>query len=212
MGDGPPRPGSPLDDLPAPMVSAANPPPPPTGPPPPTAAPQPGPLRPTIRVANPDRARLRWLAAGLGVVAAIGSVVALFTLVDFKARKANYVTVGDCVADFDSFSNPTGEIEWPVQLVGCGRPHAMEAYAASSREFPTGKAYPGDLVMDQAMFGYCEEQFEAFVGVAWEESELDYWVLGPDARGWLLGDRVVVCLIGEFNQTLTTGTLEGAGR
>ncbi|NCT90355.1 hypothetical protein GXB85_05225 [Cellulomonas sp. APG4] len=111
------------------------------------------------------------------------------------------IKVGDCM---DS-STLADEVE-SVPAIPCGEPHDTEVYAAM--EFPEGD-YPADLE-DQAD-EFCYGEFSTFVGMAYEDSELDYTLLYPQEEGWTaLDDREVTCLL--LSAEPVTGTLKGAAR
>ena len=110
------------------------------------------------------------------------------------------IAVGDCMTD-----STAGEVS-DVPVVPCAEPHTSEVY--HTFDVPDGD-FPGDFT--QATEEGCLPAFQTFVGMAYEESVLDFTTLEPTAGSWADGDREIVCLIvdpaGE-----TTGTLQGANR
>jgi len=75
-----------------------------------------------------------------------------------------------------------------------------------------GDAYPTDDAMLDFIIAACVPQFEAYVGMSYESSVLDFVPFTPTEDGWADGDRVVQCaLVGATNEQLTT-SLRGANR
>ena len=58
----------------------------------------------------------------------------------------------------------------------------------------------------------CIPEFATFVGLAYEESALDYWPMYPTAGSWENGDREVLCIAWDPSGAKLTGTLAGAAR
>ncbi|KRB36964.1 septum formation family protein [Microbacterium sp. Root180] len=111
--------------------------------------------------------------------------------------------LGDCFND-----ESASEIS-EVLAVPCAEAHDNEIYFLF--DMPDGE-YPGeDAVMAAAEAG-CLPTFEAFVGVAYDSSELEWFPLTPTASGWdELGDREIVCAVFD-PAALVTGTLAGVAR
>ncbi len=57
----------------------------------------------------------------------------------------------------------------------------------------------------------CVEAFTAFVGIPFNESELQYSFYLPTETSWPQGDRRILCEVYDPTKQ-TTGTLEGAAR
>lgn len=113
------------------------------------------------------------------------------------------ITVGDCL---DAAS--LGEEVETVATIPCGEPHDSEIFAATL--LPDGD-YPGDDVVWEEAVDYCLPEFDRFVGVAFEESELDVFPLYPTEGSWnLADDREVLCIV--VAPEPVTGTLRGAAR
>lgn len=111
------------------------------------------------------------------------------------------MSVGDCIDDqaaseFDS-----------VPAVPCGDPHDMEVYHAFDIQDGT---FPGDEVIAAAADEGCYAAFAPFIGLAYEESAIEYTVYTPTSGSWAAGDREILCLVYEDGKT--TGTLAGSAR
>ncbi|MCK2027869.1 DUF2510 domain-containing protein [Microbacterium sp. SSW1-47] len=113
--------------------------------------------------------------------------------------------VGDCLPYVDY----TGEdtiFELPV--VPCDQPHTDEVYFIYEVDDQT---FPGEsALLDEAWDG-CLAQFEGFVGVPYEQSELDFYSYQPTKASWTrAGDRAIQCIAYSYDDV--TGTLRGAAR
>ena len=115
------------------------------------------------------------------------------------------VVVGDC------FNAPETETISEVELVDCREPHRYEAY--HSEDHPAGgdEAFIGDTAMTEYADDICLGQFEAFVGIPWEESTLNYFYLQPTAETWEIGDREILCAVYSDAGDLT-GSAEGSAQ
>jgi hypothetical protein len=116
------------------------------------------------------------------------------------------IRVGDCLntADLDT----TSEVS-DVPVVPCSEPHDDEvyyAYTLADGEFPGEDAIIADADAT------CIPEFATFVGLAYEESALDYWPMYPTAGSWENGDREVLCIAWDPSGAKLTGTLAGAAR
>lgn len=111
--------------------------------------------------------------------------------------------VGDCM-NVEPFSGSTET----VPVVPCNEPHSDEIYDVF--DIADG-VYPGeDAVIDIADRG-CYDSFAGFVGMAYEDSVLDFWNLYPTEGSWADGDREVLCVVWD-PMSDTTGSLRGAAR
>lgn len=93
-----------------------------------------------------------------------------------------------------------------IPIVGCDKAHAWEAYAVKSIQ---GDAYPGEQTIQSQTEKFCADEFATFVGVAYDDSELDINYLYPTTKSWALGDRELLCLVG-VEAGGVTGSLKGA--
>jgi hypothetical protein len=126
-----------------------------------------------------------------------------------EAQDVFTIVVGDCIND----AAAEGEIS-SVPTVDCSEPHDSEAYLAFDMEGDV--LFPGDDTVQAAADKGCGEAFEAFVGIPYDESLVDYGYYFPSEGTWLTGDREIVCLAYETdedgNDIQTTGSLKGSKR
>ncbi|KJL28996.1 septum formation family protein [Microbacterium oxydans] len=115
------------------------------------------------------------------------------------------LAVGDCLPLVD-YGDDDEIVEVPV--VPCDRPHTDEVYVVYQFD---DDEYPGDDALYQAAEERCLAEFEGFIGLPYEQSELDFYTYWPTEMSWKrLGDRTVHCIA--FSYDDVTGTLEGAAR
>jgi len=74
----------------------------------------------------------------------------------------------------------------------------------------TGDDFPGDAEAEKQAEDLCAKEFEPFVGIALDDSELGYTYLYPTSDTWQAKDREITCLVGAEDPT--KGTLKGSKR
>jgi hypothetical protein len=115
---------------------------------------------------------------------------------------ADSIKVGDCTGELKEGSISVAD------LVPCDQPHYFEAFA--SKTLDDGE-FPGEESLRKTADAFCNEQYEAFVGVAPGDSTYAVFHLTPVAETWATNDRLILCLAGAEKGGLT-GSLKGAGR
>ncbi|AEG45333.1 septum formation family protein [Isoptericola variabilis] len=118
------------------------------------------------------------------------------------------VTLGDCLDT--AAMDPDAEEFMSLPVVPCSEPHTGEVDAEttlSDADHPDG--FPGDEAIAEEADAFCLERFELFVGLAYEDSALDFWQFWPTEESWAEGDRLVQCVVESLEPV--TGTLEGSG-
>lgn len=111
--------------------------------------------------------------------------------------------VGDCL------QTPDEGVVTELTAIPCDQPHDGEVY--SSFDLEQADAYPGDDAVDAAVDAQCLPAFAEFVGLPYDESELELSPLTPTEEGFEAGDREVLCLVQDLDGGVT-GTLRGAAR
>ncbi|MXZ86404.1 MAG: hypothetical protein F4Z02_12205 [Acidimicrobiia bacterium] len=101
----------------------------------------------------------------------------------------------------------------PAQLttdIGCNRPHNGQVYAILIHNAPPGAPYPGEEAVNTWGVLQCYEQFEPFVGLEYEKSELDIGVITPSRTDWEGEDslRSVSCYVFSRKRLLIVGTMK----
>jgi hypothetical protein len=113
------------------------------------------------------------------------------------------IKVGDCLNDATASGTVT-----TAPIVPCSKPHDSEAY--KSIKMKDG-AFPGkDAVKTQADEG-CGAAFADFVGISFDDSNLQISYYFPTSDSWANGDREILCTVYD-DGIKTTGTLKDAQR
>ncbi len=114
------------------------------------------------------------------------------------------IRVGDCIG------SALGDEVESVDGVPCDEPHEFEVYYAFDLAEGDG-IYPGDLMVEEQANDGCYDAFEPFVGETYEASVYGFNTLTPTLGGWDgLHDREVLCMVGNYDGTLKTGTARGS--
>jgi hypothetical protein len=71
--------------------------------------------------------------------------------------------------------------------------------------------WPGETRLQDQADAACTSKFAGWIGVSFDDSELDYATWTPYRESWEAGDRVVICTVMDPG-TKTTGTLQGSKR
>lgn len=205
------------------VVTAPNPVSPPVAPGPMAPAPggYPGAPVPPPLAASPRRQAATGLLANvgvrllvLGVILAIGAVVAFVSNAGRDSsgniNKAGDVPVselrlGDCYdlqGDMTSVEKTTG--------IPCGQPHHYEVFYTGTMTGLTSEPTSSDV--DAWGSSNCLAAFEAYVGLSFDQSSLEVAIFYPDSAGWAQGDRGAQCSLHAADTQAVTGSMKGAKR
>ena len=112
--------------------------------------------------------------------------------------------VGDCLAE-----EAVGDV-LSVPVVPCDEPHDSELY----HEFDLPDSdYPGEESIIASAQQGCLEEFDAFVGIAYESSIYDISYLYPIEDSWnTINDRTVQCGVYLVDGSLAVGSAAGIGK
>ena len=143
------------------------------------------------------------MIAAFLVLAAFGSAC---------SQNALEFTIGECV------NLPDGTQISDYETVDCGEAHDAEVYALPQHPDGAEAAFPGQSVLEEFADERCKQDFEAYVGIEYNQSTIYSTALTPSQESWDgAEDREIVCLlVGEpledssgFAQL--TGSKEGSG-
>ena len=141
----------------------------------------------------------------LGILGLIGFIVAVF-LIFFAVDKATDVVaeqareVGQCfTVDAD------GALD-SVEIVPCSEPHNWEVIAA---EQLTDTSLPDEATLSARADALCAAAVETYFAPDVDLNTVGISPLTPTAATWLLGDRTVGCLAGNYDGSLKTGSFAG---
>jgi hypothetical protein len=112
------------------------------------------------------------------------------------------IKIGDC------FLDPNVSQVSSLEIVPCSQPHFAEAFHKFDL---TDATMPDETLMKQRASDGCTPAFDAFIGVAYNDSALDYYYFTPTTESWASGDREILCAVLDPAGD-TTGSLAGANR
>jgi putative regulator of septum formation len=119
--------------------------------------------------------------------------------------KISDLRVGDC---FD-VKDPAAEVIEDVKAVPCTQEHEYEMYLISSM---SSGSYPSDAAFSTFVENECLPAFATYVGLGYDESELDVFYVVPSSESWDDGDRAVQCSIYHPRIHRLTGSQKGSAR
>ena len=108
-----------------------------------------------------------------------------------------HLSVGDCIVPPTTVQAQISTIK----IVSCHQSHTQEVFALVRDN--AGNNYPGATTLQTFATARCLQQFQPYVGDAYEDSSLFYTFLLPSVRSWTSEDRTVVCVITTTGQPLT---------
>jgi DNA-binding SARP family transcriptional activator len=134
--------------------------------------------------------------------------------VEGRETPISMLQVGDCLNVLPAPDPPVqsgGGTQVPetVLLVPCEGPHEQEVYHLF--ELAAGP-YPGDGQVQALALEQCSAQFEEYVGVAPDESELDFFYVFPLRDTWESGNRRGGCSLLHPAGRDLTGSMAGSRR
>ena len=113
--------------------------------------------------------------------------------------------VGDCFNDDPA----SADVVTSVATVDCAEPHDNEIFFEFSM---TDASFPGREATVAAGGQRCVTEFEAFVGLSYEQSDLDLFPITPTTESCAEGDRVVYCALYALDLSKLTGSMRGSAR
>jgi len=143
-------------------------------------------------------------AVGVGAVLIIAAVYSSVTsaqrdtgggIVDGGTLSVFEIQIGDCISD-----SITGTLT-EASAVPCSEAHIYEAYFNS--ELPQNGSFSDvNEFTDEA----CYSNFEAYVGVSPENTDLTFVSLIPTVGSWDSGDRKITCLLSNLDESEIVGS------
>ncbi|MEW9556292.1 septum formation family protein [Nonomuraea sp. NPDC050783] len=103
--------------------------------------------------------------------------------------------VGDCLLAPDVYTKDTDALpdsNDPVRIVSCRSRHDLEVVWAGNL-WAADDPFPGSEKIDDLAVRRCRQEFESYVGIAYDLVLLEIARWMPNAGTWSNGDRSVVC-------------------
>ncbi|MFM7271541.1 MAG: septum formation family protein [Actinomycetes bacterium] len=124
----------------------------------------------------------------------------------------------DC-QDVEAYFEPSGEpmdvsagecFDQPAGVVPCSTPHDGEVVFVGAYPGASGTPYPGEAQFQVWVLAQCIPAFATYVGTPYEESPLALAWYDPSPETWAVGDRQVICLVGNPDGSHLTGSVQGS--
>ena len=107
------------------------------------------------------------------------------------------------------FDDVAGDEVTSVPTVDCSEPHDNEVFDIFDY---TESEYPGQDAMNEAARQLCIDEFEAYVEITYQESELEVFAITPTDQSWEDGDREIICNLFNLDFSKLTSSMRGAAR
>jgi hypothetical protein len=95
-----------------------------------------------------------------------------------------------------------------VTVVDCRVAHREQVMA--NLKLPGTRKYPGESAVDDAADTRCVAEFAKFVGVSFDDSQLEYSTYTTTREGWVVGDRTALCTVFDPAHRTTTKSFRNA--
>lgn len=116
------------------------------------------------------------------------------------------IALGECT-NLDMPEGEQGSQVTSIPKTDCAQPHGWEAYA--EKDYPLDAAFPGVSAVEKEAGDYCAGEFEGFMGVDYDTSDMELQYLYPTKDTWTsLNDRTISCLVGTSSNDVV-GSLKG---
>lgn len=154
-------------------------------------------------------ARSGWILGGLGVVGFAVFVWAAATgrLDNDDSKRIDELAVADCLINLPG----EGATVAQVTIVDCAKPHEAEVYFIGELDPTRTRSFPGDASVSLEVGNECLDRFEAFVGLAYNDSVLEAYYLQPNELGWKVSRGGYTCFVYEPGKSVI-GSLRDAAR
>jgi hypothetical protein len=96
---------------------------------------------------------------------------------------------GMCI---DGVGDAEGRVD-AFDVVDCGDPHDGEVFSIFDIDGGDDAEFPGPESVEDAAATGCEERFDRYVGISYQESRFQATFVAPTEATWGDGDREVVC-------------------
>lgn len=142
------------------------------------------------------------------LVLLIGIVVANFVIVFSRGNELAVaeLTVGDCLSEFYQTGSQF------VSPVECSRNHVQEVVGSTPDVLAAELAesvteFPGVDELNTIATELCVSEFNTYTGLDYESAEFLVTGITPNAEAWDSGDRAIICLASNADQSPIEGSL-----
>lgn len=143
------------------------------------------------------------LVGGAVIAIAVTSDDVQESIEDATATGYEGIDVGDCV------SIPDGSVILGLNERPCDEPHEGEVFVVDS--LPDGR-FPGEDEVSEEVEGRCIDAYEPYVGIDYDSSRYDVYIVYPRKGNWEADDRGYLCMVVQVDDSdLPAGSVRGSG-
>ncbi|KGN34369.1 septum formation domain protein [Knoellia sinensis KCTC 19936] len=99
--------------------------------------------------------------------------------------------------------------EFEVTVTDCRDAHDSEVMLRT--KLSGDRTWPGDVAVEAAAEPVCLKAFESYVGIAYDESRLDWDLITTVKEDWEAGDRTIICMVFDPDAETSTEAFKGSG-
>ena len=152
-------------------------------------------------------APIKLVAMVLVVAVGIGGYLA----VGFAIAPLPNLATGDCLNARFREVQAGGTVDTRnLRPVDCATAHENEVVGTIA--YTDTGAFPGMQAFEEFAQAPCLAAFESYVGISFDVSVLDMFILTPTDLTWIKGHRDIACIVMTLDGTQLTGTIRGTGR
>ncbi len=134
--------------------------------------------------------------------------LALYLGIAFAIAPVPTLTTGTCLNDVQDGAELTIDTTRPVD---CAVAHDNEV-VASLPYTGDGGTYPGQPALNAFAQTPCTDAFAAYVGISFDASTLDMFLITPTDGSWAKGDRQINCVVAAPAGGKLTGSVRGTAQ
>jgi len=139
----------------------------------------------------------------VGTAAAMGLSLSACSLLPFgNQTHSTSLKVGQCI------QLPDDDEVGDITTANCAEEHTGEVYYILTL---TQDTLPSRAEIEKLTSDTCDDNFEAYVGSATNETELDVTAMFPTKNSWDKGDRDIVCIVIPAEGKTLTQSVKGSG-
>jgi hypothetical protein len=165
------------------------------------------------------RSEGRLTGKGMATTGIVLGIVGLLLGIGFYALAAtgsfDEVTTGSLASDLhggDCVKVPEQGVVFRLHTQDCAVAHEGEVYLVGELNNVGSGPYPGTADVQETVGRLCASAFESYIGVAYNDSDLDFTFVYPAKSNWNRGDGGYVCIVVDPTGGALTGSVAGSKR
>src|SRR6266540_495686 len=149
------------------------------------------------------------LMAGIAMVGLVIAGCDGGTVEKAGASSVFHLRTGECFHSSAGTAGRTVEVK-DMSSVPCADAHDGEVFAVVAHPAAKDAPYPGDDAVADFAAAECLQQFPAYTGGSYDDSDLEVATVRPGHDSWVdKDDREVACVLYKKNSTLTGSRRKG---